>query len=61
VIRGYAYDFGIEDREEAFDDQLLPEAWGGPPRRPRLPAFAALHGAYHVLNRRMAMELGTIA
>ena len=34
-----------------------PKSWGGPPRRPHVPAFAALHGAYHVLNRRMAMEL----
>ena len=57
MIRGNPYDFGMEDHDEEFDDQLLPEAWGRPPTRPRMPAFAALHGAYHVLNRRMAMEL----
>jgi DNA-binding MarR family transcriptional regulator len=47
----------MDDRDEEFTHQLLPEMWGGPPRRPRTAAFAALHGAYHVLNRRMAMEL----
>ena len=47
----------MEDREPKFDDLLLPEQWGRPPRRPRMSAFAALHGSYHVLNRRMAMEL----
>ena len=57
MIRGDPYDFGMEDRDEEFDIQLLPESWGRPPTRPRMPAFAALHGAYHVLNRRMAMEL----
>ena len=48
----------MEDSEEAFDDQLLQRSMGQTGRRrARLPAFAALHGAYHVLNRRMAMEL----
>ena len=45
------------DRDDEFDDQLLPETWGRPPKRSRMPAFAALHGAYHVLNRRMTLEL----
>ena len=57
MIRGDPYDFGMEDHGEEFDDQLLPESWGRPPARRRMAAFAALHGAYHVLNRRMAMEL----
>jgi DNA-binding MarR family transcriptional regulator len=47
----------MEDHDEVFHDELLPQAWGRPHARPRMPAFAALHGAYHVLNRRMAMEL----
>jgi DNA-binding MarR family transcriptional regulator len=47
----------MDDREEEFEDQLLPESWGRRPKRPRMPAFAALHGACHVLNRRMTMEL----
>ena len=47
----------MEHLDDEFDDQLLPKSWGRPPSRPRITAFAALHGAYHVLNRRMAMEL----
>ena len=47
----------MEHLDDDFDDHVLPKSWGRPPSRSRLTAFAALHGAYHVLNRRMAMEL----
>ena len=57
MIRGHPYDFGMDDRDEEFVEQFLPERWSRHPKRPRMSAFLALHGAYHVVNRRMAMEL----
>jgi DNA-binding MarR family transcriptional regulator len=47
----------MDDRDEEFAEQFLPERWSRPPKRPRMPAYQALHGAYHVVSRRMAMEL----
>ena len=47
----------MDDRDEDFDATFLPQSWGRPPKRPRMPAYQALHGAYHVISRRMAMEL----
>jgi DNA-binding MarR family transcriptional regulator len=42
--------------DDAFPDLLLPASWGRP-TRPLLPTFSALHGAYHVLHRRVQLEL----
>jgi DNA-binding MarR family transcriptional regulator len=47
----------MDDREEEFVDELMPQRWGRPSKLPRMSAYGALHGAYHVLSRRMAMEL----
>ena len=57
VIRGDPYDFGMDDLDEGFVDEIMPLRWGRPPKRPRMSAYTALHGAYHVVTRRMAMEL----
>ena len=47
----------ISEMDDRDNDQLLPARWNRPSKRPRMSAYEALHGAYHVVSRRMAMEL----
>jgi Transcriptional regulators len=58
VIRANSYDFGMSAVQDKFDDleDWVPRS-RRPTRRRRGTAFADLHGAYHVINRRVAMEL----
>ena len=60
MIRGHPYDFGMDDAWDSDPDEdleLRPALWGRPPPpSPGRPSFIDLHGAYHVLSRRLAME-----
>ena len=58
MIRADSYDFGMSAVQDEFDDleDWVPRS-RRPTRRRRGTAFADLHGAYHVINRRVAMEL----
>jgi MarR family transcriptional repressor of emrRAB len=53
VIRGDPYDFGMDDW---LDEPPRPRLWGKP-ARPVGTVFGAVHGSYHVLSRRLRLEV----